>query len=305
MNMNLIKCLIFCSLLIIAIQSNDSVYAEEKCKNKKIICEKETKIENDVPLVNDSGKSVFIRDKFFSGFSGGFSFTNPLEIRENANFPNFFISASLKYSPFSYFFFETTLRKYIYSEIRATWDPDFSYTFGYDDWHPNTFSLTYANYDGSNRLFPDGKKGEIFTDFMNGEFSLGWKFKLPDNIQKFIRIHETGGLDGNISYQVRPKYYDLISNSSKWFNHSLKLGIRYTIYEYWTVFLNLYYFPSNERQQPWDPDFTYGFGYDDWHPGQILIKYSNYSGNRYPWNKKNGDGGFFKGEISISINWTY
>ncbi len=32
----------------------------------------------------------------------------------------------------------------------------------------------------------------------------------------------------------------------------------------------------------WDPDFTYGFGYFDWHPRTFSLQHNNYAGNRYP-----------------------
>jgi hypothetical protein len=61
-----------------------------------------------------------------------------------------------------------------------------------------------------------------------------------------------------------------------------------------------------DQQQPWDPDFTYGIGYYDWHPGTILVQYNNYSGNRLPWRDKSADTGKFKdGSITISWSWTW
>ena len=66
------------------------------------------------------------------------------------------------------------------------------------------------------------------------------------------------------------------------------------------------YYPYPEQKQPWDPDFTYGFGYFDWHPGTISVQYNNYSGNRYPWHKKSPDTGRFKdGAITISWSWMW
>jgi hypothetical protein len=50
-----------------------------------------------------------------------------------------------------------------------------------------------------------------------------------------------------------------------------------------SLFLRLnalrYFDPT--RQRPWDPDFTYALGYDDWRPNTFYAGYENYSGNRW------------------------
>jgi hypothetical protein len=56
------------------------------------------------------------------------------------------VSASLRYNPLSYWSFSTTLYNYLDENQQASWNPDFTYSFGYNDWHPYTLSLVYANY---------------------------------------------------------------------------------------------------------------------------------------------------------------
>jgi hypothetical protein len=250
-------------------------------------------------------------DSLFSEFSGGFSFSYPLKestpiegegvLNQGRVSNNLSLSSSLSFRPLPNWFFSTTFYKYINQSLQAPWNPDFSYTFGYDDWHPYTFSLTYANY-GGNRLFP--KNNEVFTDFLSGGFNLGWKFTVPRFIEELFIVHKSGGIGGSISYSLVPKYLDLASLESKSFKQSARLTMKYTIYEEFYANATFFYYPFPEQQQPWDPDFTYGFGFFDWHPGSISIQYNNYSGNRYPWNKKDGTGGFQNGGFSISWSWT-
>jgi len=260
----------------------------------------------------------------FNGFSGGFGFSYPLKDtivedrglagkQTNEGFRKSVISATIKYNPISYWFFSTTFYGYLDFEsrdlwcpdCRAPWDPDFSYTFGYDDWHPYTFSLVYSNY-GGNRLKPNKDKGERFTKFREGTFSLGWKYKLPKYIEQLFKVHPTGGIGISINYNLTPLYMDLASLSMKKRKKTLSLSLKYTIYKWWYANITLYYYPDPEQKQPWDPDYTYGFGYFDWHPGTISIQYNNYSGNRYPWNKPSPDTGRFKdGRISIMWSWAY
>lgn len=215
------------------------------------------------------------------------------------------IAVSLRYNPISYWFVQTTYYRYLDADLQAPWHPDFSYSFGYDDWHPYTLSLVYANY-GGNRLHPERSKGERLTRFEEGTVALGWKFLLPRALEEALVVHPTGSIGCNISYNVTPKYVDLASLTRKDGKQSVRLGCKYTIYTWWYVNFTLYAYPFPEQQQPWDPDFTYGFGYFDWHPGTLSIQYNNYSGNRFPWRKSSkGTGTFQDGSLTISISWSF
>jgi hypothetical protein len=69
--------------------------------------------------------------------------------------------------------------------------------------------------------------------------------------------------------------------------------------------LTVFYYPNPAQQQPWNPDFTYGFGYADWHSYTFSVQYNNYSGNRFPWNKPaENTGNFLDGIFSVSFNIT-
>ena len=259
----------------------------------------------------------------FSGFSGGFAFSYPLkdttrekrgtDEQSKEGFRKGIVSATVKYNPISYWYISATFYGYLdfdsediwCQDCRASWDPDFSYTFGYDDWHPYTFSLVYSNY-GGNRIKPDRDKEETITKFKEGTYSLGWKFVVPRFIEEIFIIHSTGGIGGSITYNLTPKYMDIATLSMQDWKQSISLGLKYVIYKWWYANITLYYYPRSEQKQPWDPDYTYGFGYFDWHPGTISVQYNNYSGNRYPGHKKSPDTGSFKdGSITISWSWMW
>jgi len=218
---------------------------------------------------------------------------------------NNYIAMSLKYTPLSSWFVQTTYYRYLDADLQAPWNPDFSYSFGYDDWRPYTLSLVYANY-GGNRLFPDRSQGERWTRFDEGTLTLGWKFLVPRALEELLVVHPTGSIGCNIGYNVTPRYVDLDSLTRKAAKQSVRLGCKYTIYEWWYVNFMLYAYPFPEQQQPWDPDFTYGFGYFDWHRGTISIQYNNYAGNRFSWSKKAANTGTFQnGSLMISISWSF
>ncbi len=48
--------------------------------------------------------------------------------------------------------------------------------------------------------------------------------------------------------------------------------MKYGIHKWLYVTTTAYYYPHRSQQQPWDPDFTYGFGYFDWHPRTFSLQ---------------------------------
>ena len=250
------------------------------------------------------------------GFSGSFSFDYPLSQVKPQNTQgldtqgiraqnNMTLCANIKYNPISYWFANITFYKYVDPDLQAPWNPDFSYVIGYDDWHPYTFSFLYSHY-GGNHLKPDRSKGEKVTIFEEGGLAFGWKFVIPAYIEKLFIVHSTGGIGTSIQYNLTPRYMNLATLSQESWKQSVGLSIKYSIYKWFYANTTFYYYPIPEQQQPWDPDFTYGFGYFDWHPGTIVVQYNNYSGNRFPWNPPSeGTGQFKNGSISISWSWTW
>ncbi len=253
--------------------------------------------------------------KLFSGFNGNMAFSMPLRRSnpqqrpglvsqgEEALVPS--ILATLNYAPKSYWFFTTTFYAYFPDKNQAPWDPDFSYRFGYEDWHPFTLSLTYANYEG-NRLFPSGNKDEKFTRISEGTLDLGWKFALPTAWEHPLKIHETSSLGLRVDYYFTPRYEDQPSNTQKSSKQAFGFTARYAIYKWWFVMVTAKYYPKSSQQQTWDPDFIYEFGYFDWHPGTFALRYSNYSGTRYPWRTQISDTGTIRdGTLSLSWSWAF
>jgi hypothetical protein len=216
---------------------------------------------------------------------------------------NLTLRASLTYHPYGAWFATVTGHAYLRPLQQAPWDPDFTYVFGYDDWRPHTFSLTYANY-GGNRFVPDRAAGERFTRFLQGTVALGYKFPAPSWLAGLTLVHPSGSQNHRLSYEVTPEYFDLASLSLRNWKHRVGLYTRYVAFGNWYLDLNLFAYPAPDRQQPWDPDFTYGFGYFDWRSGTFSVQYNNYSGNRFPWrNRAPGTGRFLDG--ALSIVWTY
>ena len=173
---------LYCLLLAPAI-------AEQQLENQEIIL-KAMVSSFDLPL-GDLSRKKYESEllNIFDGFSGNFSIDFPLTQSEKQRTSgvdrqgvrsknNITLQASIKYNPLSYWFINATFYYYLDSSLKASFNPDFSYSFGYDDWHPYTFSLVYSNY-GGNRFNPNKRKNERFTTFEEGTISIGWKFLIP------------------------------------------------------------------------------------------------------------------------------
>lgn len=251
----------------------------------------------------------------FHGLSGAFAFDLPVQQKpgdarsgsgsSGATGNIMDLRAVVRYNPLTYWFFQSTFYVYPNPGDRASWNPDFTYTFGYDDWHPYTFSLVYSNYMG-NQFFPNQQKGEVYTRIEQGTIALGWKYILPRFLEELFIVHPSGSVGMGFYYNVTPSYYDLNSDNTRLWKHSLSYTVRYIIYKWFYVNATFYYYPDASQQQPWDPDISYGFGYYDWHPGTISVQYNNYSGTRYPWRSGSPNtGGFQDGSFSLIYSWAW
>jgi hypothetical protein len=211
------------------------------------------------------------------------------------------LDLSLRYTPVSYWFVGTTLYKYLGAQ--QPWEPDFSYSFGYDDYHPYTLSLVYSNYNG-NRFNP--RRGESALNFEEGTWALGWKFPLPQVVAEPLLIDPSAQINCQVGYEVSPHFFDLGHNTNKYWKEAYTFGCNYPIYK--GLFLNwtAFYHPDPSDQQPWDPDFTYVLGYSGTEYGNFSIQYSNYSGNRYPWREATqGNGQLTSGAVGVSWSWSW
>jgi hypothetical protein len=211
----------------------------------------------------------------------------------------------LKYVPLTSWFVSVTLLKYLRGDEQKSWDPDFTYAFGYDDWHPYTFSAQYANY-GGNRLHPDRQKGERRTNFNAGSWNLSFKFPVTGALRELLQFSADDSIGCSVGTTLVPRFSDAATNSVKSNKWTLGFGCKYAFSNNWYFNFNTIRYLSSEQQQPWDPDFTYGFGYFDWRPGSWSVQYNNFAGNRFPWSGSSTKAGRFRDgslTLSYSHNW--
>ena len=88
-------------------------------------------------------------DALFKGFSGDFAWSWPMQEEElpdgtGARKRDITLNATVRYNPVSYWYFNTTFYHHLDSRFKNDWEPDFTYSFGYDDWHPDTVITSYS-----------------------------------------------------------------------------------------------------------------------------------------------------------------
>lgn len=200
---------------------------------------------------------------------------------------NDILSANLKYTPLSYWFFSLNGFVYLHPELQKDWDPDWSYSFGYDDWHPYTWSLVYSNSGGNAKI---GKRPQ----FNEGVWSLGTKFPLPQPLHDWVvtGLGDSIGCSFNMSFVA---FNDKFTASA---------GCKYNFFAGLYVNYAVYYYPQADKQEAWNPDYTYGFGLVGWKSQSISLQYSNSSGNRFSSkNRTAGTGQFNNG--SLTVAWSH
>jgi hypothetical protein len=163
-------------------------------------------------------------------------------------------------------------------------------------------SLVYSNF-GGNRLNPDREAGERFTRFEEGTIRAGMKWTLPQWMEALFIVHPEGGVRGSVNYLATPRYFDQDSGETRHWKHRLSLNVKYTIYKWLHFTWSAYWYPDRDQRQPWDPDFTYQFGFMNWRPGTLSLQYNNFAGNRL----FGGDGGgsLLDGSLSASWSWAF
>ncbi|KLV08844.1 hypothetical protein ABT56_01075 [Photobacterium aquae] len=249
----------------------------------------------------------------FHGLSSNLGLGYPLLETPAANIPpnttngpsntNITGTLSLKYTILGNWFISGTLYYYHDSEQQQPWNPDFTYVFGYSDWRPYTLSLMYANYGGNRFKATDEQP---VTNFDQGTWSLGWKFPIVDPVKSWLTFTDEGAIGCQIDFNYTHEYFDLASTSYKNGHKTLSLGCKYAISGNWYVNGTAFYYFDESQKQPWNPDFTYGFGYFDWRPGTITIQYNNYSGNRWHPSERGENTGRFKdGAITIAYSFPF
>ncbi|WP_028115290.1 hypothetical protein [Ferrimonas senticii] len=116
---------------------------------------------------------------------------------------------------------------------------------------------------------------------LSGNFALNWPLRAseisadPNN--------NSGGIEG--------------------INKNLSATIKYNPIGNWFATVTLTHYLDGALQQPWEPDYTYVFGYNDWRPYTLSLVYANYGGNRF--SPESGQRSTYFNRGTWSLGWKF
>lgn len=210
--------------------------------------------------------------------------------------------AQLRWTPWPgrAWFFQASVLRYLNASRQQAWEPDFTYAFGYEDWRPGTFMAVYSNESG-NRFNPDAAGGGRRFNFNRGVWSVGYKFALPGVLEPMLLRGDGDASVCSARLLLTPRYVEAATGAEARNKTAAALGCRYTHTAGWFAHLTTFAYPRSGQQQPWDPDFTYGFGLAGGMLEPFTLEYGNYSGNRFPGRDRSpGQGSWRNGSVSLS-----
>jgi hypothetical protein len=205
------------------------------------------------------------------------------------------------------FSINSTFYKDFNPKASAPWIADYTYAIGRYNWRPKKLNFGYENY--VNNKYSDDQK-TFQNKFLEGYYFVSYNH-YPVRLNKLIHIDSTTSLRliyftrYSIKYRNAQEQYMGNIGAGK---PTLGVAARYTIL--WNIYAEaaVYYYPIKGQQQPWDPDYSYGFGYFDWRAFRIQLTYGNWAINRFGWHeykKYYPRYGFADGQFKIAVNWMW
>ncbi len=206
---------------------------------------------------------------------------------------------------FEQFSFNTTFYKDFNPRASAMWTSNYTYSLARYNWKSNKFNYGYENY--VNNRYTDNIE-EFGKKFLEGYYFISYSHSIRN---EKIKLDSTTNIKFTYFARYAIKYRDnnkVIHGGMGSGKPTIGGGVRMTLF--WNIYVEsavYYYFPAEfEKQQPWDPDFTYGFGYFDWRSFRCSLTYGNWAVNRFPWNKTiYPNYGFLDGNFRLAANWIW
>ena len=214
------------------------------------------------------------------------------------------VAYSIRYRFFEEFCLNLTFFDNLNKKADAPWIGDYAFSIGRYNWKRKKINFGYENY--GNHKYNDNLSS-FLNKFLEGYLFCSYNFQF-NKLNKFIKADNTSAfhLVTFVRYSVnfRNERNETLGGI---FNGKPVTGIaaRYVIYKNIYVESALYlYLPG--RKQPWDPDFSYGFGYFNWRAFRISFSYGNWAINRFPWNSNiYSRYGFLDGNFRLVANWVW
>jgi len=204
------------------------------------------------------------------------------------------------------FSFNTTFFIDFNKRAAARWISDFSYTLARYHYKANKFNYGYENY--LDNQYTDSRQ-MFWEKFLEGYYFVSYNVGISDKFRTSIAFDQSTNLRfvPFVRYAIRyrdefEREHGDLSNGKIYAG----LAVRYTIYKNIYIEGAAYYYPEAKKKQPWDPDFTYGFGYFDWRSFRLSLTYGNWAINRWPGSPMVYKSyGFLDGQFRVVANWIW
>jgi hypothetical protein len=256
-------------------------------------------------------RDVFHSDKYLLGrnrISGniGYNFQRVL-VNDGVKYHNEYRSAMsffTRYRFFEEFSINTTFYWDINRRAAARWIGDFAYSIGRYNWRPGKFNFGYENY--INNQYNDKGK-DFFQKMTEGYFFFSYNGFLSRSIRVKTKLDSTASIKITPFLRWAFRYRDETERVHFGGKPTTGLSARFSIFQnFYVEGAVYYYFTPLFPQLPWDPDYSYGFGYFDWRSFRVSITYGNWAINRFPW-KQNPYPyyGFIDGNFRVVFNWIW
>jgi hypothetical protein len=213
------------------------------------------------------------------------------------------LKTTVTINPHSYYFLGVTTSLDLNGYESPFYQPDFSYSFGYSDWHMDTFSWNYSNY-ANNKFSP--KEGEDRFNFGKGNWELSYKTKYDDITFTAKGKYVTDTDTKKLYLKAKTIVLDDVMVSAQWKHNINKDQNRLTfsaktfLYEKFFVSGSIYEYIKPDSIGSNDGEYAYSFGWSDSRPFHPTIIYSNYY-TPTRWDPDEGPK-FHDGTLSIKFN---
>jgi chemotaxis protein histidine kinase CheA len=213
------------------------------------------------------------------------------------------LKTTITINPHSYYFFGMTSSLDLNNYESPYYQPDFSYSFGYSDWHMDTFSWNYSNY-ANNKFSP--KDDEDRFNFGKGNWELSYKTKYDDITFTAKGKYVTDTDTKKLYLKAKTVIWDDVMVSAQWKHNinknqnRLTLSAKTFLYEKFFISGSIYEYFKSDTIGSNDGEYAYSFGWKDSRPFYPSIIYSNYY-TPTRWDPDEGPK-FHDGTLSIKFN---
>ena len=227
------------------------------------------------------------------------------ELKENIFAQKELFTGDMRFSPIDYFYFTSKFLLNTNKERNIYYQPQYYYTFGYDDYHQDTWGFGYNNYQ-NNRFNP--ANDPYASSFGDGTWNINYKTKFKAlslkasasyRPSKKFTILTLGGdfpLGDKTSFTFKYEHY--LTDPQERLALSTKVKFTDNIF----VEGGVYLYSDLRKQDEFEGDYYYAFGWNDDRPKHFSISYSNqYKPLRFPWREQINNA-FDIGQISLSYN---